>query len=402
MSPEDTAAILGSTYKPSFSMARAAKLSAVSTCPTAMTAAVTGMESERLVEGTPFHDPARVPAAARGRGAALERVLRDNEYAHLIRLAREHFDYDVTAVIPTNLRTGYPPNREGLARRARDTRRHIERWLRGDPDAANFLDGAVIEYRIGTRAVYAEADVVGLVVGDALRLFEVKAKQLVDGTMVGGVNRGWKLQMTLYLVLLRALVADVAAGLARQGIAVAAQGDPSEFVSTDALLVLSEGIGLRPIGVPLDLRSDIEMAHLMLERLNDFDSDAALGRLEERLWPANLPGGGNEAAANARIELIGEMVDAIGHDFGPQCMGNCDLYRLCRARNAGRVATVDRSLERVAGTELPTFDQVVAVSRRPSAAPPLAADRAEALARAAALVDLAASLEPIAAQGARP
>ena len=395
-------AALGDTYNPSFSMARAAKLSAVATCATAMTSALTGMDTAQLVEGTPFHDPARVPAAARGRGAALERVLRDNEYAHLIRLARLHFGYEVASVIPANLRTGFPPNREGLARRARETRRHIERWLRGDPDAANFLDGAVIEYRIGTRTVYAEADVLGLVVGDALRLFEIKAKQLVDGTMVGGVNRGWKLQMTIYLVLLRSLIGDIVDELARRGISLAAGSDPAALVSTDALLVLSEGIGLYPTGVPLDLKTDVDMATLMLERLDAFDGDAALGRLEERLWPANLPVVDGEGTAESRAQLVGEMIDTIGHDFGPQCMGNCDLYRLCRARNAGRVATVDRTLVRVAGPELPTFEQVVSVSRRPASAPPAAAGRAEALSRAAGLADLAARLEPIAAGGGRP
>lgn len=396
MTGEAISPVLGGTYKPSFSMARAAKLSAVSTCPTALTSAVAGVDAALLVEGTSFHDPARVPAAARGRGAALERVLRDNEYAHLIRLARLHFGYDVAAVIPANLRMGFPPNRAGLVRRARETRRHIERWLRGDADAANFLDGAVIEYSIGSRTVYAEADVIGLVVGDALRLFEIKAKQLVDGTMVGGVNRGWKLQMTLYLVLLRNLINNIAGELAQRGIAVPFGGDPAALVSTDALLVLSDGIGLYPTGIPLDLKTDIEMAELMLERLDAFDDEAALGRLDERLWPANLPVAHDEASAEVRAQLVGEMIDTIGHDFGPQCMGNCELYRLCRERNAGRVATVDRTLVRVAGSELPTFEQVVAVSRHPTSAPAAAGAQAEALSRAANLVDLAATLEPAA------
>lgn len=385
-STPDVVDVLGKTHKNSFSMARAAKLAATSTCPTAMTSAVTGLETARLVEGTDFHDPARVPAAARGRGAALERMLRDNEYAHVIRLAREHFGFDVVNVIPANLRIGYPPNSAGMVRRAAATRQHLEAWLRGDPDAANFLDGAVIAYEVGGRKVYAEADVLGLVVGGTLRLFEIKSKQLVNGQLVGGPNRGWKLQMTMYLVLVRALLDEIAADLRRQGITAAGGG---ELVSTDALLVVSKGTGLYPLGLPLDLRDDIAMAELTLERLNDVDAASALTALEKRLWPANLPTVVDDATKAARAELVGEILDALGHDFGPHCLGNCDLYKLCRDRNAGRLASVDRSLVRAAGPELPTFAQVVSIARRPQDAPTAAAVPAAALGRAAQLDELA-------------
>lgn len=378
--------ILGATHKNSFSMARAAKLAATSTCPTAMTAAVTGLETSRLVEGTDFHDPARVPAAARGRGAALERMLRDNEYAHVIRLAREHFGFDVVNVIPANLRVGFPPNSAGMVRRAAATRRHLEAWLRGDPDAANFLDGAVIPYQIGGRTVYAEADVLGLVVGGTLRLFEIKSKQLVNGQLVGGPIRGWKLQMTMYLVLIRFLLDEIAADLRRRGVSVAGGG---ELVSTDALLVVSKGTGLYPIGLPLDLRDDIAMAELTLERLNMVDGAGDLSALDERLWPASLPTVVDEETKAARTGLVGEILDALGHDFGPHCLGNCDLYKLCRERNAGRIASVDRTLVRTAGPELPTFAQVVSVARRPQDAPAAAAAPAAALGRAAQLDALA-------------
>jgi hypothetical protein len=313
-------------------------------------------------------------------------MLRDNEYAHVIRLAREHFGFDIRDVIPANLRVGFPPNAAGLVRRAKATRDRLEAWLRGDPDAANFIDGAVIAYSVGGRTVYAEADVLGLVVGGTLRLFEIKSKAIVSGQLVGGPNRGWKLQMTMYLVLVRQLLDEIAADLDRQGIASAGGG---ELVSTDALLVLSQGTGLYPVGVPLDLRDDIPMAELTLERLNSVEGLAALDSLDERLWPANLPEVTDDASKTARGALVGEMIDALGHDFGPQCLGNCELYKLCRARNAGRVVSVDRGLARVAGTELPSFDQVVMVARNPESAPRAAVGQAVALRRAAELDALA-------------
>jgi hypothetical protein len=160
-------------------------------------------------------------------------------------------------------------------------------------------------------------------------------------------------------------------------------------VSTDALLVLSQGTGLYPVGVPLDLRNDIAMAELTLERLNAVDGVTDLTDLDERLWPATLPEAVDDESKASRVALVGELIDALGHDFGPNCLGNCELYKLCRERNAGRVASVDRTLVSTAGPDLATFDQVVSVARRPQDAPAAAAAQATALGRAADLDALA-------------
>ncbi len=100
------------------------------------------------------------------------------------------------------------------------------------------------------------------------------------------------------------------------------------------------------------------------------------------MWPASLPTVVDEETKAARTAIVGEILDALGHDFGPHCLGNCDLYKLCRERNAGRIVLVDRALVRTAGPELPTFAQVVSVAQRPQDAPAGAAAPAAALGRA--------------------
>jgi len=85
-----------------------------------------------------------------------------------------------------------------------------------------------------------------------------------------------------------------------------------------------------------------------------------------------------------------QLLDTVGHEFSTSCMDACVLYRLCRQRHSGLLATVLPSAELA---ELPdtitSFAQIRHLADHPHQATSEEAEFAAALAAAAADLDAA-------------
>ena len=134
-----------------------ARWAEVSKCATAGAAYAARADDNRLLAGTQFEAEFGQSPTAIARGARVEAIGRRNSYAVTIALLREHFDFEVTEVVPADLRHGYQKNRNGMIKRSAETHRLIGSILRGDPDAPNIIDGAVLPVRLGHATAYLEA-----------------------------------------------------------------------------------------------------------------------------------------------------------------------------------------------------------------------------------------------------
>ena len=274
----------------------------------------------KLLAGTPFEAEFGQSPFAIARGARVEAIGRRNSYALTIALLREHYDFEVTDVVPADLRHGYQKNMKGMIKRAAETQRLIGSILRADPDAPNIIDGAVLPVRLGHSTAYLEADGIGAKAGPLLPVLEFKAWPVVDGRADdAGKLAQAKRQMGMY----RLLTQRVVTGLG---------GDPA-VVPPTGLLITPRNVGLTLMGSPLDLSQATSIAEITLGHLPD-PADLA------DALPAKPGGGalGFGPVADAtrpfedRIDDMNQIMDSVGTHFTETCLGSCGLFKLCRDR----------------------------------------------------------------------
>src|SRR4051812_37858460 len=95
------------------------------------------------------------------RGNRFERLVKDDNYAQLIRLLRE-VGYPVEAVRVLPLRDLYPINPRdpstALGKRAAETKNAIIAMAQAKPDAYNLIDGGALQWDFGGAIARLEAD----------------------------------------------------------------------------------------------------------------------------------------------------------------------------------------------------------------------------------------------------
>jgi len=253
------------------------------------------------------------------RGNRFERLVKEDNYAELIRLLREK-GYPVDAVRVLPLRDMYPidPRRPDIAlgKRAAETRSAIVAMAEGRDDAYNLIDGGALQWDFGGAVARLEADGIAWRIGDLIRVIEIKSFPVVDGRADSEKVGSAAWQSAVYVAALVDLVEG--AGL-----------DPG-IVSTEILLIAAKNTSLVPTIVPVDVSRHVRHLRRMLARRETIPT--ILEALPDGVT-LDTEGIDEQAAG----EHVSGVLEALGTNYLPSCLSGCPLAFHCRdrARSAG-------------------------------------------------------------------
>jgi hypothetical protein len=259
------------------------------------------------------------------RGNRFERLVKDDNYAELIRLLREA-GYPVGAVRVLPLRDLYPINTRNpalaLGKRASETKSAIIAMAEGRDDAYNLIDGGALQWDFGGAIARLEADGIAWRIGDKIRVVEIKSFPIVDGRADSEKVGGAVWQTAVYVAALVDLLEEV--GL-----------DPS-VVSTEVLLVCAKNTSLVPTVVKVDVTAQVRTLRRMLARR------ATIPMILASLEPGvtlDTPDMTDDEAA----EHIAGVLETLGTSYASSCLSTCPLAVHCRetARVSGNPACAD-------------------------------------------------------------
>lgn len=282
-----------------------------SDCPTAMMALSARADLDRMCAGTDYEAGYGQDPQAFQRGETFEARLKDNSYGALLQLLREHAGFPTGAVRIEDLRSRYPRNTKGLQLRARETRRLLRAIANGDPDAPNLIDGAVMTCPIAGQTAYFEADSLAAISGGTMHVGEIKSFAYTDGRCDPEKYGAACDQAAWYILLCRLALADM--------------GLDERIVSAEAFIILPIGVGLTPTLLRQEISTKIRRARLVLDAAPD---PAAL--IAEHGPGAQFPG--EELEPRAKLTTLEHLLDTVGTTYRPDCLRDCGLARLCRAR----------------------------------------------------------------------
>jgi hypothetical protein len=259
------------------------------------------------------------------RGNRFERLVKDDNYAELIRLLREA-GYPVGPVRVLPLRDLYPINVRNpavaLAKRASETKSAIIAMAEGRADAYNLIDGGALQWDFGGAIARLEADGIAWRIGDQIRVVEIKSFPIVDGRADSEKVGGAVWQTAVYVAALVDL-------LEAEGL------DPSA-VSTEVLLVCAKNTSLVPTVVKVDVAQRVRTLRRMLARR------ASIPTILAALPPGvtlDTTGMSDDQAA----EHIAGVLETLGTTYSSSCLSTCPLALHCRetARVSGSPACAD-------------------------------------------------------------
>jgi hypothetical protein len=301
-----------------------ARFAATSQCRMASLGFAARVDFDQLLVRTKFEVPYGQSPFAFRRGEQFEERLRKDNHKPMLELLGSTLGYDVSTARPVNLRKGFQPNRDGMAKRAVETARLIAEIVAGKKDAPNLIDGAVLARQIGGIAAHFEADTVAARFEDPIHAGEVKSFPTVDGQADADKVGAAIAQVSIYVLLLRELVEKM--------------GGKPELVSGDALIITPKNTGLQPTMVRKAVGREVDRADRIL-RLAPTAAEI-VGEI-----PDDVPTFGQVAAKSSseaeRIEHAECLVERVGNHYQAGCLSACGLSRLCRER-AHRAGAPDR------------------------------------------------------------
>ncbi len=365
--------LAGSARRTGRSVQQLSKWSANPRCGTSSAMFAARVDSDRLLTGTPYEVPFGQSRAAMARGARVERIARENDYAVTLSLVREHLSFATREVVAVNLRRGFPPNRSGMQRRAKETLKHLRAMLEQRPDAPNLIEGAVLPLRLGGRTYHLEADTLGMRNGPALHIVEIKGYAVIDGRIDDAAKLGRTVdQMGFYGYLARLIVDELGF-------------DADAVISPQGLLITPKNMALTLTGTPITLSRAVRVAETVLDRVPKPDDYVDQVPPEVNFGAiADV-----DSDVDNRIDVLRHLQDTYGTHYTPECASSCGLWRVCRDRavGAGQVALAGpRVAKGVPGVA--TFSRV---GELVAGAPPTPTETAVAahLTAAVTLLDLA-------------
>jgi hypothetical protein len=290
------------------------------------------VDFDRLLAGTRFEAPFGQSPFAFRRGTRFEGRLREDAYAPMLDLLGTHLGSDLRGGRVANLREGFAKSYQGMAARARQTEKLVQKIVTGASDAPNLIDGAVFSRRVGEIPAYFEADAVAAHLGAPIHVGEIKSFPTVDGRADPDKVGAAVSQVAIYILLLRDLVARL--------------GAKPDLVSSEALLITPLNTGLRPTLTIKTVGREVDRAHRILTQVPSVTAIASA-------LPPGLPTFNRiadvTAPENHRIEAANGLADAVGTTYRPACLSACGLSRFCRERAhlAGEPARVGGALVRL-------------------------------------------------------
>jgi hypothetical protein len=206
--------------------------------------------------------------------------------------------------------------------RADETRHLIGRILRGERDAPNLIDGAVLTATIGGARAYFEADALAARFDGPIYAGEVKSFPVVDGRPEPDKLGPALDQVAVYILLTQGVVASLG-------------GDPDQAVSTNAMLIAPRNVSLTPTLEVQDVAARVRRVDMLLRRpLPVVEMAGALptGAFGDIADVASAPA--------LRLDHLDSLVDTVGHRYTSGCLSTCGLARYCRARSVASGAPV--------------------------------------------------------------
>ena len=276
--------------------------------------------SERI--GAPM--PEEQSVFALNRGTRFEKDLKEDGYARLLELLREH-GFKVHAPVVLPLRSMYPigPRNadEMLRKRADATRDAVLRMAGGDDSAPNLIDGGALQWDFGGATARLETDGIAWRLGGRIRIIEIKSFPIVDGRGDPGKVGAAAWQAAVYV----SAISDM----------LAAAGYDGGVLSSEILLICPKNTSLVPTLAPVDVsRQARALRRLLNGRKQVPEILAALG--DDLTLNTD---GMDEATAASRLA---DVLERLGTNYLPSCLASCPLAYHCRdrARSAGDPACV--------------------------------------------------------------
>lgn len=281
-----------------------------------------GVDKDRTARHLGFPAPFGQSQFAIARGNVFEALVKENGCAELLRLLRELLGLPVAQV-------GYQDVESvGSHLRHSHTRALIDRAARAGEGTAVFYDHPLLSLKIAGHTSYLEPDVVAFQLGERFHIVEIKSFAVIDGQAEPGKVSAAARQAAVYVLALRALLADLG-------------HDPGR-VAHEVLLVCPENFANRPVVTPVDVRRQLAVLKRQLARMTRVDH--LLEGLPEGLTFDLAPDGDGVPTRPA-----GELAEALYRvpaRYAPDCLSTCDLCVFCRdeARGSGSTDLLGRQV----------------------------------------------------------
>lgn len=349
---------------------RLAAFANVHSCPTAAVAFAARVDTNRVLAGTSMQVPFGQSPFAIGRGVAFEALLRRYGHAELRRVLTDGLRTDFSFAAIENLREGFPPNRTGMAMRARVTSTRMAEITQA-PQEPVVLDGAVLRADIGGLTGFFEADEMAIGVGGQIIVGENKSWPVVDGRPADEDALGAALdQAATYVLMGRRTLADCGVDPAR--------------MADDVVLVTPRNTGLAPALHRQDVSGRIRRIERLLSAVPDVQETA------DRTPPSVTFDGVADTTRpeGVRLDEFRRVTDELGTVYEPaSCLTSCGFAWACRSR---RFADGDPALVGgIVARALPGIASLSRVAELGHGAPASAAEAPAAvpIARAGRLYD---------------
>jgi hypothetical protein len=288
-------------------------------CNLATLAFASDVNLDKLLLKTQFEAPFGQSPFAIRRGLAFEQILRNKNYAAVIDLLRNEMGFPLADVKIANLRDVYPKTKIGMRLRAQETRRQLERILTGDPTAANLIDGAVLEARVGGVSAFFEADALAARSSAQMHVAEVKSFPKVDDRIDRDKLGSALDQVAVYISLVQETVMQLG-------------GDPDRFVSDVALLITPKNVRMTPTLSRKRIGDRIARVKKLLAAVPPVADVAAAA-------PAGIsfgPIADITASEERRLTSLHVLADTVGTAFKESCLVSCGNAKFCRQRAFGQ------------------------------------------------------------------
>ncbi|MEU1881609.1 hypothetical protein ABZ470_30275 [Streptosporangium sp. NPDC020072] len=273
-----------------------------------------GVDKDRTARHLGFPAPFGQSQFAITRGNSFEIVVKENGCAELLRLLRELLGLPVAEV-------GYQDVESvGAHLRHSHTRALVDRAARQE-EAAVFYDHPLLSLEIAGHVCYLEPDVVAFQLGGRFHIVEIKSFSVIDGQAEPRKVAAAARQAAVYVLALRALLADL--------------GHDPERVSHEVVLVCPENFANRPVACLVDVRRQLAVLKRQLTRLTRVET--LLDELPEELTFDLAPG--QDGVPTRPAGEVAQALSRVPARYAPDCLSTCDMCMFCRDEARGNGST---------------------------------------------------------------
>lgn len=323
-----------------------------------------GVDKQRIAGWAGFPAPFGQSQFAITRGNAFEAQVKANGCAELLSLLRDKLGLPIPEVSYDDLEM--VGGNAGKQVRYIRTRALLGRAAADGKGAGTLYDHPMLRLEVGGRTAYLEPDLITFRLRGQFHIVEIKSFPIIDGQADRGNVAAAVTQAAVYVLALRALLAELGYG--------------PRAVAHDVVLVCPENFANRPTAALVDVRKQLTVLTRQLSRLARIDALLALLPPDLTLDPLVDADGIPQRPATDLLYAV----RGIEARYAPECLDTCELSRLCREEARHDTA----ALGRVVRDELGGVDTVTAVLGLADGTRRAAPDQAEV----ADLLRLAATL----------